>query len=78
MTMFAGLVLAQGIGVFLLEVACKDGELWVVAESLDALFDVFAEDHVDVVAKEIELLQKLRSLVPVLKTKVSCLKEGAD
>lgn len=54
-----------------MEVATKDMELWVVAEALDAIFDVFAEDHIDPVVKEIGLVGKLRSLSPMLKSKVS-------
>lgn len=60
----------QDIGVLLLEVVCKDADLWVVAESLDSIFDVFGEDHVDPVLREIGLVEKLRTVAPALKAKV--------
>jgi len=55
----------------LLEIVCKDTDLWVVAESLDSIFDVFGEDHIDPVVKEIELVQKLKMIIPTLKSKVT-------
>ena len=57
--------------MFLLEVVCKDSDLWVVAEALDSIFDVFGEDHIDPVVREIGLVEKLKSIAPVLKSKVS-------
>ena len=50
---------------------CKDTDLWVVAESLDSIFDVFGEDHIDPVVEEIELVQKLKMIIPNLKSKVT-------
>lgn len=58
------------IGQFLLDVCYKDVELWVEAEALDALFDVFAEDHLDAIAAEILLVERLRGLLPRLKHKI--------
>ena len=49
----------------------KDTDLWVVAEALDAIFDVFGEDHLNPVIKEIELIEKLKSVAPALKSKVN-------
>ena len=60
----------QDIGVFLLEIVCKDSDLWVVAEALDAIFDVFGEDHIDPVVREIGLVEKLNTVAPALKAKV--------
>ena len=57
--------------MFLLEVVCKDSDLWVVAEALDSIFDVFGEDHVDPVLEEIGMIEKLKSIAPALKSKVS-------
>ena len=45
-------------------------QLWVVAEALDAVFDVFAEDHLNPLMREIGLIEKLQALVPYLKHKV--------
>ncbi|OWF45096.1 HEAT repeat-containing protein 3-like [Mizuhopecten yessoensis] len=58
------------LGVFLLEVACHEGELWVVAEALDSIFDVFGEDHLNNILSEIRLLDRLRQLLPMLKAKM--------
>ena len=56
--------------MFLLEVVCKDSDLWVVAEALDSIFDVFGEDHIDPVVKEIGMVEKLKNIAPALKSKV--------
>lgn len=46
--------------------------LWVIAEALDAIFDVFADSPVaDVVAENIGLLAHLEKISPVLKSRVS-------
>ena len=50
---------------------CGDQRLWVVAEALDAIFDVFAEDHTDPVLRELDLVAKLQAVTAILKTKVS-------
>lgn len=44
-----------------------------MAESLDALMDIFAEDETDHLAIEIELVQRLSSLLPHFKSKVNIL-----
>ena len=49
----------------------KDTDLWVVAEALDAIFDVFGEDHIDAIVREIGLVEKLKTVAPVLKSKVN-------
>ncbi|XP_064640684.1 HEAT repeat-containing protein 3-like [Lineus longissimus] len=62
--------LLKNIGVFLLEICAKDSELWVIAEALDSIFDVFSEDHLNPVVMEIGLVQKLKQLSPLLKQKI--------
>ncbi|KAH3775852.1 HEAT repeat-containing protein 3-like [Dreissena polymorpha] len=62
--------LLKEIGMSLLEIVSKDTDLWVVGEALDAIFDVFSEDHVDSVVKEIGLVEKLKVVAPVLKQKM--------
>ena len=42
----------------------------MVAESLDAIFDVFGPDETDPILKEIGLIAKLKVLAPILKRKV--------
>jgi hypothetical protein len=36
----------------------------VIAESLDAMFDVFGEDHLDPIVREIQMVERLKSLLP--------------
>ncbi|XP_064468400.1 HEAT repeat-containing protein 3-like [Ornithodoros turicata] len=59
------------VGQYLLEVCLKDSDIGVVAEALDAVFDVFGEDSTDSVGREIELVPKLRQILPVFKTKIN-------
>ncbi|XP_064610922.1 HEAT repeat-containing protein 3-like [Liolophura sinensis] len=61
----------KDIGLFLVGVACQDTDLWVTAEALDSIFDVFGEDHLDPILKEIGMIDKLKKLDPVLKSKMS-------
>lgn len=61
----------QGIGQFFCEVITREKELWVIAECLDCIFDVFGEDHINDIIKDIQLLEKLKYMVPHLKAKVS-------
>ncbi len=61
----------QDIGMFLYEVSSKDSQLWVCAEALDAMFDTFSDDGTDSILRDIDLVTKLKALVPGLKTKVS-------
>lgn len=65
-------VLLKAIGTFLLDECCKDKiELWVEAEALDALFDVFADDHLDTVFFEIGGIDRLKNILPIFKHKIS-------
>lgn len=62
--------LLQDVGIFLLEVCCKEEDLRVIAESLDAMFDVFGEDHLDPIVRDIQMVDRLNSLLPTLKKQV--------
>ncbi|XP_071443738.1 HEAT repeat-containing protein 3 isoform X2 [Hetaerina americana] len=58
------------VGSFLLQVSTKAEEkLWVIAEALDALMDVFAEDSTDKAAVQIGLVNSLKTLLPSLRSK---------
>ena len=54
----------------MVEAATHSLDLVVVAEALDALFDVFADDATDPVAQNLQLTQRLQSILPQLKAKV--------
>lgn len=56
--------------MFLLDACTKENEVWVIAEALDAIMDIFAEDETNELAAEIELVDKLRVLMPILNNKV--------
>lgn len=60
----------KDIGLFLLELCGKDTEMGVVSEALDAIIDVFAEDHTDGVAREIHLVERLQRILPSFKNKI--------
>ena len=60
----------QEVGRRLVEAATHSLDLVVVAEALDALFDVFADDATDPVAQNLQLTQRLQSILPQLKAKV--------
>lgn len=64
------LELIKHISVFLLETCTKENEVWVIAESLDAIMDIFAEDETDSLAKDINLVEKLRNFMSILKNKI--------
>lgn len=60
----------QDVGSFLVTVASHSPDLVVVAEALDALFDVFSDDATDPVARKLGLTERLSSILPQLKTKL--------
>lgn len=64
------------VGQYLLEVASKDSDITVVTEALDATFDVFAEDATDQTAVEIELVPKLRLVLPAFRAKVNQMRKS--
>lgn len=50
-----------------------ESKVWVVAEALDAIMDIYAEDDSDQLATEIELVTRLRTVLPHFKNKVTIL-----
>ena len=59
------------IGKFLIEAASQDVELRVVAEALDKLFDMFAEDYTDKLCASIQLVCRLKQLQTGFKVKIN-------
>lgn len=55
---------------YLIELAEKQQTLWLTAEAVDALLDMFAEDGTDQVAAEINLVARLQAVAPRLKRQV--------
>ncbi|XP_015593716.1 HEAT repeat-containing protein 3 [Cephus cinctus] len=62
--------LVKHVTVFLLDSCTREAELWVIAESLDAIMDIYAEDETNTLAAEIYLTEKLQTLVPLVNTKI--------
>ncbi len=62
---------------FLLEAAAKDSHLRVVAEALDKIFDLFAEDSTDALAASVSLVPRLRGLQPGLRAKMGTQRQSA-
>ncbi|XP_031829629.1 HEAT repeat-containing protein 3 [Nomia melanderi] len=62
--------LVKEVTVSLLSSCMMESKAWVIAESLDAVMDIYAEDDSDQLANEIKLVEKLRELVPIFKNKV--------
>ena len=58
------------MSTFLLDIYITEPSVWVIAESLDAIMDIYAEDNSDQLASEIKLVEKLHTLVPFFKNKV--------
>jgi len=58
------------LGAWMVDTAAKDENLRVVAEALDKLFDIFAEDDSDEIFASLKLLQKLRSILSPLKSRI--------
>ncbi|CAL7950932.1 unnamed protein product [Xylocopa violacea] len=62
--------LIKHISTFLLDTSMSEPKIWIIAESLDAIMDIYAEDDSDQLASEINLLEKLQTLIPQFKNKM--------
>ncbi|KAJ2947909.1 hypothetical protein O0L34_g9700 [Tuta absoluta] len=54
---------------FIIEQAHKENEVWVLAEAIDTLVDLYSEDETDGLAAKVKLVEKLQVLAPILKNK---------
>ena len=61
---------------FLLDAAAKDADIRVVAEALDKIFDMFAEDYTDNLCIRVNLVSQLKKILPTLKIKIGLIKKG--
>ena len=62
--------LIKHVSLFLLDTSMAESKAWVMAESLDAIMDIYSEDDSDQLATEIGLVEKLHGLLPHFKAKV--------
>lgn len=58
------------MSTFLLDICKTELSVWIMAESLDTIMDIYAEDDSDQLASEIKLVEKLHVLAPLFKNKV--------
>ncbi|KAG8251774.1 hypothetical protein J6590_072615 [Homalodisca vitripennis] len=63
-------LLVKMVGNYLLEAVERQQALWLSAEALDSLMDVFADDCTDQTAAEINLVPRLQALTHRLKSKM--------
>ncbi|XP_017759343.1 PREDICTED: HEAT repeat-containing protein 3 [Eufriesea mexicana] len=57
------------ISTFLLDTCMSETKVWVMAESLDSIMDIYSEDNSNELANEIKLLDRLHTIVPAFKNK---------
>ncbi|XP_012275668.1 HEAT repeat-containing protein 3 [Orussus abietinus] len=62
--------LVKYVSTFLLDACTKETEVWVMAEALDAIMDIYAEDETNQLAVEVDLVEKLQSLIPLFNNKI--------
>ncbi|GLH11417.1 HEAT repeat-containing protein 3 [Gryllus bimaculatus] len=60
----------KGVGKFLLNGLAHELELWVMAEMLDSIMDLFGEDETDRAAAELALTIHLQTVLPAFKRRV--------
>lgn len=60
----------QLVSTFLLDISKTETRVWVIAESIDAIMDIYAEDETDHLAADIKLIPRLLSIMPHFKSKV--------
>jgi len=58
------------LALWLVDTAAKDESLRVAAEAFDKLFDAFGEDDTDLLFAKLDLLQKLRNVLPQFKSRI--------
>ncbi|KYN40722.1 HEAT repeat-containing protein 3 [Trachymyrmex septentrionalis] len=58
------------VSTFLLDISKTETRAWVIAESIDALMDIYAEDETDHLAADIKLVPRLLSIMPHFKSKM--------
>lgn len=61
----------QLVSTFLLDISKTETHVWVIAESIDAIMDIYTEDELDHLAADIKLVPKLLSIMPHFKNKVN-------
>ncbi|XP_066598945.1 HEAT repeat-containing protein 3 [Prorops nasuta] len=60
----------ERIILFVLESCTKEVEVWVMAEAIDAIIDIFAEDTSNRMIAELNLLEKMKQIHAIFKAKI--------
>jgi len=60
----------SNLAMWLVDTAAQDENLRVAAEAFDKLFDVFGEDDTDFIFANLDLLHKLRNILPQFKSRI--------
>jgi len=63
----------QLVSTFLLDISKSETQVLVIAESIDAIMDIYTEDDTDHLAADIKLVPRLLSVMPHFKNKVNIL-----
>ncbi|KAL0129573.1 hypothetical protein PUN28_001678 [Cardiocondyla obscurior] len=58
------------VSTFLLDISKSETRVRVIAESIDAIMDIYAEDDIDHIAADIKLVPRLLSVMPHFKNKM--------
>ncbi|KAN0035561.1 hypothetical protein ACTA71_004841 [Dictyostelium dimigraforme] len=66
------------IAMFLLQCLNKDLPADIISESLNSIFDIFAEPNVNKIVKEVSLIQHLETFIPIIRNKIKTDKKKLD
>ncbi|KAK5577779.1 hypothetical protein RB653_002727 [Dictyostelium firmibasis] len=66
------------IAIFLMQCLNKDLPADIISESLNSIFDIFAEPNVNSVVKEVSMIQHLEAFTPVIRNKIKTDKKKLD
>ncbi|KAN0025585.1 hypothetical protein ACTFIU_002024 [Dictyostelium citrinum] len=66
------------IAMFLLQCLNKDLPADIISESLNSIFDIYAEPNVNSIIKEVSLIQHLEAFVPIIRNKIKTDKKKLD
>lgn len=64
--------------MFLLQCLNKDLPADIISESLNSIFDIYAEPNVNNIVKEVSLIQHLDAFVPIIRNKIKTDKKKLD
>ncbi|XP_011869585.1 PREDICTED: HEAT repeat-containing protein 3-like [Vollenhovia emeryi] len=58
------------ISTFLLDISKTETRVWVIAEAIDSIMDIYTEDDIDHIAADIKLVPNLQSIMPHFNNKM--------